>query len=79
MKLLRWLKRKPKTDKQLQAELAALVNRITADQFNPTFFYHATDLMNRYEKLLREIYARGLEPCSTLEVMAKKGTDAPQS
>ncbi len=45
-----------KTDKELQAELKALVDKIVV---NP---YHSPYEFDRYESLLKEIYNRGLEP-----------------
>jgi len=54
--MFEWLNPKPKTDKELQAELRALVSRITVDSV------YSFSSMNKYEKLLEEIYKRGLEP-----------------
>jgi len=55
MKILNWFKTEPKTTKELQAELKAVVMRLKVD---PNGYSH----MNRYEKLLREIYKRGEVP-----------------
>lgn len=53
-------KEEPKTDKELFAEFDALCMRIVAEQ-TP---YSSS--MDRYERLLKEIYQRGLEPRQTI-------------
>ena len=52
MSIFDWLK----TDKKLQAELKALVDRIMAESFV------RASMAEKYEELLKEIYLRGLEP-----------------
>lgn len=53
---------KPKTDQELQAELKALCQKIILQQ------HPFLDDMYRYERLLAEIYKRGLEPDTWLRV-----------
>ena len=62
MKILKWLfeEPKPKTDKDLQSELKALVQTVLAQQ------YISSEQSRRYESLLKEIYDRGLEPESRI-------------
>jgi hypothetical protein len=60
MSIFDFLKPKQKTDKELQAELKAFVKRIVAQQY--IFPSEAI----RYESMLKEIYLRGLEPCTEL-------------
>lgn len=55
-----WFKITPKTDKELQDELRALVDRIVSCQFI------SVRNEERYEELLYEIYKRNLIPCVKL-------------
>lgn len=54
----------PKTNKELQAELKALVCRLTVDPIGATY----TENWDRYETLLKEIYLRGSEPEVTIKL-----------
>lgn len=56
MKLFDFLKSEPKTDKELQAELKALVDKVVG------IGILLTEDGQKYERLLKEIYSRGLEP-----------------
>lgn len=57
---------KVKTDDELQIELRALVERIIAQQYMSTY------QGERYERLLQEIYRRGLEPIRLLRPIEEK-------
>ena len=65
MKLFKWLTPPDKSDIELQSELKALVHTVTAKQ------YAGGTSMVRYEKLLKEIYKRGLKPESIITVKDK--------
>lgn len=61
--MLMWFNKKiPKTDNELQAELRALVDFLHLAKSTP--FYN----LERYEKLLREIYERGLKPAAKFRI-----------
>jgi len=60
MKNLTFWKKK-KTSRELQAELKALVQRLVAQKG------YSFDEMDRYEKLLKELYLRGEEPETILK------------
>lgn len=55
-----------KPDKELQAEFKALVMTCLAKQ------YMYSDDEDRYERLLKEIYLRGLEPELTIKIKLNK-------
>ena len=61
---------KKKTDKDLQAELKALCNRIIGEQLVWRGDW------DRYERLLKEIYERNLEPEAKIRPV-KRQTDTP--
>lgn len=65
MNILNLFKKKPKTDRELQAELKALVHTIYAQQGM------SISDREKYEKLLVEIYKRGLEPGVKIKVEEK--------
>ncbi len=57
---MKWFQETKKTGKELQDELKALCDKCIAQQYMSSYDE------NRYEKLLRNIYARNLEPCIKL-------------
>ncbi len=73
MGMFDFLKPKPKTDKELQAELRALCNTIV-----PRGGGWDGD-WDRYENLLAEIYKRGLKPEIWLMPKEEKGKSSDSS
>ncbi len=56
-----WFKSEPKSERELQAELKALCDRVIVQNFA-----YSSD-MARYEDLLYEMYLRNIEPAVKLE------------